>query len=165
MCVCLSGCSRKLYHLKFSVLTCTRCHLSLPTRGGCDDKHLFTGSSSHAALTPHYSVKEEDVINSVMVMCSVRLDVNHTQSFQEGIIILLFAVGLPGWRGLSVFSLPRTELLWWASRLLPPHPPLWFWDQQGSGDYMATRREMCSPLEDIEFQICSPGHKKFHQNA
>lgn len=36
---------------------------------------------------------------------------------------------------------------------------LWLWDQQGTGDYMATqRKEMCSELEDIGFQICYPRH-------
>lgn len=78
-------------------------------------------ASIHRLTLPHstylcYSIREEDVINDVIVMHSVGPDVNHTLSFQAGIIILLMsAAGLPGWRGLSVLSLPKIELLRWAS--------------------------------------------------
>lgn len=104
------GRMQRLYRHEFSLNTCTRCHLSLTTT---------ESKSIHRLILPHctypcYSITEEDVINDAIVMCSVGLDVNHMLSFQAGIVILVMpAACLPGWRGLSVFSLPKIKLFWW----------------------------------------------------
>lgn len=83
------------------------------TRGRSGDIHRTVLVRSSAAR------EEEDVINEAIVAPSVGRDVNHTLSFRAGIInLLMFAAGLPGWKGLSVFSLLR--------------------DQQGAEDYMLT---------------------------
>lgn len=85
------------------------------TRGRSGDIH-------RTVLVRSAAREEEDVINEAIVARSVGRDVNHTLSFQAGIInLLMFAAGLPGWKGLSVFSLLR--------------------DQQGTEDYMLTYRE------------------------
>lgn len=87
-----------------------------------NQRRLWWQASIHRLILPHitypcYSIKEEAVINDSIVMYSVCLHVKHTLCFQAGIIPFLFAAGLPGCRGLSVFSLPWTELLRWATGL------------------------------------------------
>lgn len=111
-----SGVNERALSFLIPFHTCSWCHGSLMTRGLSGDIH-------RTVLVPSSATREEeDVINEAIVAHSVGRDVNHTLSFQAGIInLLMFTAGLPGWKGLSVFSLLR--------------------DQQGTEDYMLTYRE------------------------
>ncbi len=116
--MCLRGRVKKLYHLEFFFP-----HLRVLPPVINNQRRLWRQASIHRLILPRsthpcYSVKEEAVINHGIVMYSACPHVNHTLTFQAGIIIpFMFAAGLLGWRGLSVFRLPRTELLRWATGL------------------------------------------------
>lgn len=143
---CLWGCMRKLCHL-FSFLTCTGC-MSSTTRRDCEEKHLFT-SSSHTAPT---SAIPSNIINDVIVMYSLHLDANrthwdvrqhhnppHVGSTARGEWVCL-CLACPE---QSPFSGIEDQPFFLVA--------LWLWDQQGARNYTTTYREMCWPLNDIQF--------------